>query len=39
LEACGHYPWLERTVQEEFFSVLGRWVERVGRGPATADIT
>jgi pimeloyl-ACP methyl ester carboxylesterase len=38
-EACGHYPWLERTVQEEFFSVLGRWVERVGTGPATAEIT
>ena len=38
-EACGHYPWLERAVQEEFFSVLGSWVELVGRRSATANST
>jgi pimeloyl-ACP methyl ester carboxylesterase len=23
---CGHYPWLERTVREEFFAVLKAWL-------------
>lgn len=26
LPACGHYPWLERAAQEEFFRVLERWL-------------
>jgi pimeloyl-ACP methyl ester carboxylesterase len=29
-EQCGHYPWLEREVREEFFLVLRGWLlERV----------
>ncbi len=27
-ERCGHYPWLERAVRDEFFSVLGGWLAR-----------
>ena len=35
---CGHYPWLERGVREEFFSVLRSWLSRhlssgPGQGP------
>ena len=30
-ERCGHYPWLERAVRDEFFAVLRRWL---GRHPA-----
>lgn len=25
-ERCGHYPWLERAVRDEFFSVLRDWL-------------
>jgi pimeloyl-ACP methyl ester carboxylesterase len=25
-EQCGHYPWLERSVQDEFFAVLRQWL-------------
>jgi pimeloyl-ACP methyl ester carboxylesterase len=25
-EHCGHYPWLEKEVHAEFFSVLKRWL-------------
>jgi pimeloyl-ACP methyl ester carboxylesterase len=25
-ERCGHYPWLEKAVHEEFFSVLREWL-------------
>jgi pimeloyl-ACP methyl ester carboxylesterase len=25
-ENCGHYPWLERQVREEFFGVLRAWL-------------
>lgn len=25
---CGHYPWLERAVREEFFAVLREWLAR-----------
>jgi pimeloyl-ACP methyl ester carboxylesterase len=38
-DACGHYPWLERAVREEFFLVLGQWVDRVGRGSGRAGVT
>jgi pimeloyl-ACP methyl ester carboxylesterase len=38
-DACGHYPWLERAVREEFFAVLTSWVEQAGRSSATANIT
>ena len=27
-DRCGHYPWLERAVQEEFFVVLRSWLAR-----------
>ena len=27
-ERCGHYPWLEKAVRDEFFSVLGEWLSR-----------
>ena len=27
-ERCGHYPWLEKTVCEEFYKVLGGWLAR-----------
>jgi pimeloyl-ACP methyl ester carboxylesterase len=27
-ERCGHYPWLERAVREEFFAVLRSWLAR-----------
>ncbi len=25
---CGHYPWLEKAVREEFFAVLREWLTR-----------
>jgi pimeloyl-ACP methyl ester carboxylesterase len=25
---CGHYPWVEREVREEFFAVLEAWLSR-----------
>ncbi len=27
-EKCGHYPWLERAVRDEFFTVLREWLSR-----------
>ncbi len=27
-ERCGHYPWLERAVRDEFFFVVRRWLAR-----------
>jgi pimeloyl-ACP methyl ester carboxylesterase len=27
-ERCGHYPWLERVVRDEFFSTLRSWLAR-----------
>jgi pimeloyl-ACP methyl ester carboxylesterase len=24
---CGHYPWLEKSAHDEFFSVLRTWFE------------
>ena len=30
-ERCGHYPWLERSVREEFFDVLREWLRIRGR--------
>ena len=35
---CGHYPWLERAVGEEFFSTLEQWVSRVGQDSGKADV-
>ena len=25
-ERCGHYPWLEKSTHDEFFSVLRTWL-------------
>jgi pimeloyl-ACP methyl ester carboxylesterase len=27
-ERCGHYPWLERAVRDEFYAFLRRWLAR-----------
>jgi len=27
-ERCGHYPWLEKAVRDEFFDVLRDWLTR-----------
>ena len=27
-ERCGHYPWLERAVRDDFFALLRAWLER-----------
>ncbi|MBI4307584.1 MAG: alpha/beta hydrolase [Chloroflexi bacterium] len=38
-ERCGHYPWLERAVRDEFYSVLRQWLTRqfaLGTPPASA---
>jgi pimeloyl-ACP methyl ester carboxylesterase len=32
-ERCGHYPWLERAVREEFFAVLREWLSRHADSP------
>ena len=29
-EHCGHYPWLERAVRDEFFSRLAGWLASAG---------
>jgi pimeloyl-ACP methyl ester carboxylesterase len=32
-ERCGHYPWLEQAVREEFFAVLRTWLaSHLGEG-------
>jgi pimeloyl-ACP methyl ester carboxylesterase len=30
-ERCGHYPWLEREVKDEFLAALEEWVDRCHR--------
>ena len=25
---CGHYPWLERAVGDEFYATVGAWLDR-----------
>ncbi len=27
-QGCGHYPWLELSVRDDFFAVLSRWLAR-----------
>jgi len=27
-DRCGHYPWRERAVRDEFFAVLGAWLRQ-----------
>ena len=36
-ERCGHYPWLEEAVRDEFFAALREWLARppADRRPAT----
>jgi len=37
-ERCGHYPWLERAVHDEFFAVLREWLaQHFTEGPPAAD--
>jgi pimeloyl-ACP methyl ester carboxylesterase len=31
---CGHYPWLERAVRDEFFATLTDWLDRRSRSHA-----
>ncbi len=33
-ERCGHSPWLERAVREEFLTVLREWLKRAPVSPA-----
>jgi pimeloyl-ACP methyl ester carboxylesterase len=28
-ERCGHYPWLEKAVRDEFFKVLSEWLAKL----------
>lgn len=32
-ERCGHYPWLEKAVRDDFFSVLRAWLARHASAP------
>jgi len=32
-ERCGHYPWQERAVREDFFEVLRKWLLRHANDP------
>ncbi len=34
-ERCGHYPWLERAVRDDFVQVLRQWLMK--RAPASGD--
>ena len=31
-QQCGHYPWLEKAVCEDFYSSLARWLLQTGGG-------
>jgi pimeloyl-ACP methyl ester carboxylesterase len=33
-ERCGHYPWLEKAVRDEFFAVLREWLSQRFHMPA-----
>jgi len=38
-ERCGHYPWLEKAIRDQFFAVLRKWLARqftAGPPPANA---
>jgi pimeloyl-ACP methyl ester carboxylesterase len=38
-ERCGHYPWLEKAVRDEFFAVLHEWLSRqFTEGPQAAGV-
>lgn len=34
---CGHYPWLERRVHDEFYAMLESWLHAVSRRPPALD--
>jgi pimeloyl-ACP methyl ester carboxylesterase len=34
---CGHYPWLERSVRDEFFRVLRAWLVSQARAPGELE--
>jgi pimeloyl-ACP methyl ester carboxylesterase len=34
---CGHYPWMEKAVRDEFFSVLSGWLARRLAGGSRDD--
>ncbi len=37
-ERCGHYPWLERAVRDDFFSLLRGWLgKHLGAAVASPD--
>jgi len=37
-ERCGHYPWLERHVRQEFLDVLQAWLaQKIGSGGSRED--
>ena len=38
-ERCGHYPWLEKFVRDEFFTVLYEWLTRQFREDPLASDT
>lgn len=35
-DRCGHYPWLEKAVRDDFFLVLRRWLAQHFAAPAPA---
>ncbi len=37
-ERCGHYPWLEPTVRDDFFRVMIEWLHRHTDGSARTDL-
>ena len=32
-ERCGHWPWLEKSKSEKFFSLIREWLERHAARP------
>ena len=36
-DRCGHYPWLERLVRDEFFACLRQWLARHAVASRTQD--
>ncbi|HET6372391.1 MAG TPA: alpha/beta hydrolase [Candidatus Polarisedimenticolia bacterium] len=37
-ERCGHYPWLERAIRDEFFDVLESWLASNRRRKPPTDL-
>jgi pimeloyl-ACP methyl ester carboxylesterase len=34
-DRCGHYPWLEKAVREDFFSTVAEWIRQQTQAPAS----